>query len=80
MASEFKPDGWQQAYAEALRETNPSKLREKISACEMTIVQRMEELSGGAGAEAEQESIKRAAQGLRILKRDKLRWPDWESM
>jgi hypothetical protein len=73
---------WQREYEASLREHDPKKLFEHVHSAEAAIFNRLQQLaqnSEGADHKAEQQAIADALSALRVLKRDKLNFPDWES-
>ena len=79
MLSYFEVNAWQTAYHDALRETDPAKLRHRVEAAEEAMYKRLQELATGqvlGAAELaramEAEALNKAARGLLVLKRDKL--------
>jgi hypothetical protein len=73
---------WQRDYEASLREHDPKKLLERVHSAEAAIFNRLQQLaqnSEAADHKAEQQAIADALNVLRLLKRDKLNFPDWES-
>lgn len=68
---------WQQHYENAMLEVDPKKLHQKILNAETAIVQRMQELAKSTDSHAERSVISDAIRGLRVLKIEKLKFPDW---
>ena len=68
---------WQKAYEDAMVELSSSKLPERISEAEAAIFVRLQALVNSPDGEAERQAIAGALEALRILKRDKLAFPDW---
>ena len=69
---------WQNEYAEALLETNPQNLFERVEAAEAAIFNRLQHLSQDFDSFTERQVIEDALHSLRVLKRDELTFPDWE--
>ena len=69
---------WQHEYYAALIETAPGKLSERVTAAETTIFKRLQTMSTGPESLAEQQAIEDALASLRILKKERLGFPDWE--
>jgi hypothetical protein len=69
---------WQQEYQVALLELEHEKLLERVAAAETAIFQRLQALSQSPDDQAERQAIEDALAGLRVLKREKLGFPDWE--
>lgn len=72
------PD-WQEVCQEALIELDRNKLKEKVAAAEAVVFQRLQELAYRADAQAERQALLDVTSSLRFLKRDVLKFPDWES-
>jgi hypothetical protein len=73
---------WQRPYQVALYELDPKKLAMCIEEAEAAIYERLQqlsEMSHGQDGQRERHAIKAAISALRILKRDSLNFPDWES-
>lgn len=73
---------WQREYEASLHEPDPQKLFERVHSAEAAIFNRLQELAQnpeGADHAAERQAIADALSALRVLKRDKLNFPDWES-
>jgi hypothetical protein len=79
--SNFRFPGWQREYEASIHEDDPKKLLERIHLTEAAIFNRLQELAQNADnpqSKAERNAIADALSVLRILKRDKLDFPDWE--
>jgi hypothetical protein len=59
-------------------ETDPEKLSEKLQTVETLIQERVQDLYRKGDGSKEQEALKEALFALRIIKRDKLGFPDWQ--
>lgn len=70
---------WQIPVQEAILEFNRERLREKIQNVETLIYERLQQLQGkDNGAIDEHQSIHDALEILRVMKRDRLGYPDWK--
>jgi hypothetical protein len=69
---------WQPAYLAALLELEPNRLFERVMAAETAIFNRLQAIPHNADSHAERQAIEDAVASLRVLKRDKLGFPDWE--
>jgi hypothetical protein len=70
------PD-WQNEYQAALLELDDKKLFERVQAAETAIFNRLQAISGELDCGAERQAIDDALSALRILKRERLGFPDW---
>jgi len=70
---------WQGPFQEALLEIVREKLQSKMMKAEEAIFQRMQQLAGTSDSEAERQAIEDAISALRVLKTEKLNYPDWKS-
>jgi len=80
--SNLRYPAWQREYEAALHEPDPKKLLERVHAVEAAIFYRLQELaqtSENPDYKAEELAITEALRTLRVLKRDKLQFPDWET-
>jgi hypothetical protein len=75
----FQYPQWQKLCQEALTELQPDKLKELIAVAEAAVVARLQELANGTDAQAERQALLDVTSSLRFLKRDTLKFPDWES-
>lgn len=75
----FQYPQWQKVCQEALAELQPEKLKERIAVAEAAVVARLQELANETDAEAERQALLDVTSSLRFLKRDTLKFPDWES-
>jgi hypothetical protein len=71
------PD-WQNEYAAALVELDREKLSGRVEAAETAIFNRLQVISQGSDHQTERQAIEDALAALRVLKRENLRFPDWE--
>jgi hypothetical protein len=75
---ETKYQEWQAALREMRVETDPGKLSEKSQTVEALIQERLQDLYRNSDGSKEREELKEALFTLRIIKRDKLDFPDWQ--
>ena len=71
------PD-WQKAVQEALLELDQEKLRSRVAAAEAAIFNRLQAIAHDANHLAERHAMEGAASNLRVVKREILKFPDWE--
>ena len=69
---------WQSVLEEIKLENDPEKLTQKLQEVEGVILERLQVLHQKSDDRKEQEALKQALFTLRIIKRDKLGFPDWE--
>jgi hypothetical protein len=69
---------WQHEYQAALVELDREKLKGRVAAAETAIYKRLQQLSQSSDDFAERQAIEDALHSLRVLKRDELKYPDWE--
>ena len=69
---------WQPEYQAALLELDANKLRERVQTAETAIFKRLQAISQKPDYSTEREAIEEALASLRVLKGDKLGFPDWE--
>jgi hypothetical protein len=69
---------WQHEYQAALVELDREKLKGRVAATETAIYKRLQQLSQSSDDFAERQAIEDALHSLRVLKRDELKYPDWE--
>jgi hypothetical protein len=69
---------WQREYLAALLELDSQKLKERVEAAESAIFKRLQSISHSPDNDAERQAIEDAIAGLRVLKRDRLNFPDWK--
>lgn len=72
---------WQLQVQAAIDETDQEKLLSLVHAAEMAIFNRLQELgklSQPDGHSEERDSLAHALETLRLLKRDRLGFPDWK--
>ena len=70
------PD-WQPQYREAVLETDPKKLQERVFTLEEAIVKRMQSLADAPNGGAERRALQDAARAMRVLQVERLQYPDW---
>jgi hypothetical protein len=75
---ELKYPKWQAPLQEAILEFDREKLREKIQDVETLIFERLQQLRQSSDGRSEQEAINDALSILRVIKRDRLGFPDWK--
>jgi hypothetical protein len=75
---ETKYQEWPAALQEMQVETGPEKLSEKLQRVETLIQERLQDLYQKGDGNREPEKLKEALFTLRIIKRDKLGFPDWQ--
>ena len=79
--SNIRYPAWQDEYQTALLELDPKKLLDRIHAAEAAIFKRLQELAQNSDSpdhKAEQQAMADALGALRVLKRDKLDFPEWQ--
>ena len=74
---ELKFPEWQVPLQDLILEFDPKKLAEKIQKVETVILERQQQLYQGSDGHAEREAIHDALNIIRVIKRDKLGFPDW---
>jgi hypothetical protein len=72
------PD-WKREYLATLREFDSAKLSTRVAAAEAAIFTRLQALSPSYDGDVERKAIQGALTVLRVIKRDHLDFPDWES-
>jgi hypothetical protein len=75
---ETKYQEWQAALREMRMETDPEKLSGKLQRVESLIQGRLQDLYRKSDGSKAREELKEALFTLRIIKRDKLGFPDWQ--
>ena len=76
--AEFKFPEWQSSLQELLLEFDSEKLNQKTHEVETMLLSRLEQLNQGRNDHGERDAIFDALRILRIIKRDKLGFPDWQ--
>jgi hypothetical protein len=69
---------WSLKYRQALLESNPDRLAECVEEAEVEIFRRLQHLSQSQDGQAERQAIEDAIRALRVIKRNRLNFPDWE--
>jgi hypothetical protein len=80
--SNLQYPAWQSEYEAALAELDPKKLLERVHSAEMSIFKRLQQLAQSSESvdhNPEPQAIADALATLRVLKRDKLNFPDWKT-
>ncbi len=80
--SSFRYPAWQRAYEAALLELDRKKLLERVHTAEAVIFHRLQALAqipDSPEHAAERQAMEDALNALRVLKRNKLNFPDWET-
>jgi hypothetical protein len=80
--SNLRYPAWQREYEASVHEPDAKKLLARVQAVEAAIFNRLQELaqtSENTDRKAEEQAIAEAHRTLRVLKRDKLQFPDWEA-
>ena len=75
---ELKYPEWQKPLQELILEFDRDKLPEKVQQVETLIFERQQQLSRGNDGHMELQAINDALGVLRIIKRDRLGFPDWK--
>jgi hypothetical protein len=76
--TELKYPEWQTPLQELILEFDRTKLPEKVQKAEAVILERLQQLGQGKDGQNEIQAINDALALLRVLKRDKLGFPDWK--
>jgi len=77
-SEETKYQEWQTALEEIRAETDPEELSEKLQRVESLIQERLQDLYPKGDGTEEHKALKEALFTLRVIKRDKLGFPDWQ--
>ncbi len=75
--SDMEYPEWQTAYLAAKTELDKTKLVAKTNAAEGAIFRRLQTLTAASDHNEERMALKDAIHELRLLQRDKLKFPDW---
>jgi hypothetical protein len=83
-----QPDGadhgdhsWQNVVADAMSESNPERLHDKIAAAETAIFERLQALATNSHSHsAEVLALHKASEALLALKTDVLKFPHWRQV
>jgi len=80
MGSLIKYPDWQADYLAAVMEENVDLLPERVFRAEAAIINRHVALAGSDGTNYAEElkALADAVKGLRMLKTEKLKYPDWK--
>ena len=70
---------WSLKYRRALLESNPDRLAECVEEAEAEIFRRLQQLSQSQDEQGERQAIEDAIRALRVIERDRLGFPDWDS-
>jgi hypothetical protein len=76
--SNLKFPHWQVEYQAALLETDSTKLQDRVLAAEAVIYLRLQALIYSSDGHAERQAIDDAMHALRLIKTEKLNYPDWQ--
>jgi hypothetical protein len=71
---------WQKLCQEALVELDPEKLKERVLIAEAAVYMRLQKLAQSPDGHEERQALIDVTSSLRYLKRDVLKYPDWESL
>jgi hypothetical protein len=74
---ELKYPNWQVLLQEAILEFDRDKLVGRIQKVETVVFERLQELSSDSDHHGERQAIANALSTMRVLKKDKLFYPDW---
>jgi len=66
-------------FQEALLEIDREKLQSKMMKAEEAIFERLQQVAGTSDSAAERQAIGHAISALRVLKTERLNYPDWKS-
>jgi predicted DNA-binding protein (UPF0278 family) len=69
---------WQNEFQAAILELDREKLEGRVMAAETAIFKRLQAIAQSSDHSSEREAIEDALSSLRTLKRNELRFPDWE--
>lgn len=75
---DLKYPEWQTAFLAALMELDETKLVAKDKDAETAIFRRLQAISADSNHSEERMALEDAIRRLRVLRRDKLEFPDWE--
>jgi hypothetical protein len=70
---------WQSEYYTALLELDRDQLSARVAEAEAAIFKRLQALTENRGGEAEHQAIQAAVAALRVIQRERLAFPEWES-
>jgi hypothetical protein len=75
---ELKYPKWQEPLQEAILEFNREKLAEKLEKVESLVLKRFQQLRQGTDGASEREALDDALKTMRILRQERLDYPDWK--
>ncbi|MGA7852505.1 MAG: hypothetical protein WCA15_04205 [Candidatus Acidiferrales bacterium] len=75
---EMKFPEWQTPLRALAEESDPDKLFEKVQNVEILILERLQVVFQGSDGRGERVALAEALHTLRVIKRDKLGFPDWQ--
>jgi hypothetical protein len=78
--SGLKSPKWRKLCQEALIELDPDKLKERVLIAEAAVYVRLQELAQSPDGQEERQALIDVTSSLRYLKRDVLKYPDWEPL
>jgi hypothetical protein len=76
--ADLRYPGWQTEYQAARLEVDPEKLSARVTNAEAAIFKRLQALSEIQDGQAERQAILDAVAALRVIKRERLAFPEWE--
>jgi hypothetical protein len=76
--SDLRYPEWQTAYLAAISELDDTKLAARAMDAEEAIFRRFQALGTSSDHHEERLALEDAIRGLRVLRRDKLKFPDWK--
>jgi hypothetical protein len=76
--SELKFPQWQIPLMEAILEFDREKLAEKLQQVESRVFERFQQLRQGTDGASEREALNDALSTLRVLRQERLDYPDWK--
>jgi hypothetical protein len=75
----LKFPSWQQEYQDALVETTPDLLKQRVLKAEEAIFRRLQALSHSRNADDERQALDDAMRSLRVIQVEKMGYPDWKT-
>jgi len=75
---ELKYPKWQGPLQEVILEFNREKLAEKLQKVESLVFECLQQLHQGTDGASEREALNDALSTLRVLRQEKLDYPDWK--
>ncbi|MGC2193656.1 MAG: hypothetical protein WA628_03200 [Terriglobales bacterium] len=79
LGSDHNKFEWKKTLQEALVEVNPDKLKKRVAEAEAAIFQRLQSLERNPDGAEELHALQDASNALLVLKREVLKFPDWQS-